>query len=259
MRQLPIFVTLAGRKVILIGTGEAADAKARLIDRAGGIIVGEGTDGAVLAFVAPDDDAEADAAAARLKARGLLVNVVDRPALCDFTTPAIIDRDPVLIAIGTGGASAGLAKALRQRLELLLPHGLGALAEGLKAARGRVKARWPGAADRRRAIDAALEPGGLLDPMAPQGEGAIGDWLSAAADPEQARIETIRLTSADPDDLTLRAARLLGQADRIFHDAAVPVAILARARADALRHVGQLPDEPGLGLTIVLLLPSGEG
>jgi hypothetical protein len=105
-----------------------------------------------------------EAAVARLKARGLLVNVVDRLDLCDFTLPAIVDRDPVLVAIGTGGASAGLAAALRQRLETVLPASL-----------GRVAARFtPHATASRRAsrcsmIAAArsadlLAPGGGLDP-----------------------------------------------------------------------------------------------
>ena len=86
---------------------------------------------ASLAIVAIDDEDEALAAVARLKARGVLVNAVDRPDLCDFTLPAIVDRDPVLVAIGTGGASAGLAAALRQRLETLLPATLGQLARDL--------------------------------------------------------------------------------------------------------------------------------
>src|SRR3990167_1811514 len=113
--QLPIFLNLAGRTVVLVGKGEAADAKARLIVRAGGRIVPEWEEGAAIAFVAPDDEADARAAATALRARGLLVNVVDRPDLCDFTTPAIVDRAPVTIAIGTGGASAGLAKPLPPR------------------------------------------------------------------------------------------------------------------------------------------------
>ncbi|WP_373489078.1 bifunctional precorrin-2 dehydrogenase/sirohydrochlorin ferrochelatase, partial [Blastomonas sp.] len=135
MQQLPIFLNLSGRPIILLGDGEAAAAKRRLIERSGGVPVGEDHAGASIAIVAIDDEEEALLAVGRLKARGLLVNAVDRPQLCDFTTPAIIDRDPVLIAIGTGGASAGLAKALRQRLETLLPARLGALALALDAAR----------------------------------------------------------------------------------------------------------------------------
>ncbi|ETI61708.1 siroheme synthase, partial [Sphingobium sp. C100] len=112
MQSLPVFLRLTGRPVILTGAGEAADAKRRLLERAGARIVGEDDAQARIAIVADGDEATVD----RLRARGVLVNATDRPALCDFTLPAIVDRDPVLIAIGTGGASAGLAKALRQRL-----------------------------------------------------------------------------------------------------------------------------------------------
>ncbi|PKP96024.1 MAG: siroheme synthase, partial [Alphaproteobacteria bacterium HGW-Alphaproteobacteria-13] len=90
MHQLPIFLNLEGRPVVLVGDGEAAEAKARLIARAGGRIVPAWEEGAALAFVALADETEARAAAQALRARGLLVNVVDRPELCDFTTPAIV-------------------------------------------------------------------------------------------------------------------------------------------------------------------------
>ena len=158
--SLPLFHRIAGKPVIVLGEGEAADAKRRLVERAGGIAVGEDDAEARLAFVAQDDP---EAAAARLKARGVLVNVVDRPALCDFTTPSILDRSPVLVAIGTGGASAGLAKALRLRLEALLPQSLGRLAVALGAARTKMRERWPDGTTRRRALDTALGEGGALD------------------------------------------------------------------------------------------------
>ena len=254
MHQLPIFLNLTGRTVVLVGEGEAADAKARLIVRAGGRIVPAWEEGASLAFVALDEGAEA--VAADLRARGLLVNVVDRPDLCDFTTPAIVDRAPVTIAIGTGGASAGLAKAVRQRIESLLPTRLGALATALQAARDAMKARWPAAADRRRAIDAALASGGALDPLDDRAADKVDAWLASDAAPQASRLETIHLTSPDPDDLTLRAARLLGEADHIFHPATVPPAILTRARADAARHVVDAPppDAP-TGLSLWLDMP----
>jgi uroporphyrin-III C-methyltransferase/precorrin-2 dehydrogenase/sirohydrochlorin ferrochelatase len=249
MHQLPIFLNLTGRTVVLVGQGEAADAKARLIVRAGGRIVPAWEEGASLAFVALDEGAEA--VAADLRARGLLVNVVDRPDLCDFTTPAIVDRAPVTIAISTGGASAGLAKAVRQRMEALLPARLGALAAALYAARGAMKARWPAAADRRRALDAALAPSGALDPLDGTAADKVNDWLAGDAVLQPSRLETIALISTDPDDLTLRAARLLGEADHIFHPARTPNAILNRARADAVRHVADAPPNappPGLSL-----------
>lgn len=259
MHSLPLFVKLAGQPVILIGSGHTAEAKRRLIERAGGMPVREDdarAQTARLAFIALEDAAEATEAAARLKARGLLVNVVDRPDLCDFTTPAIVDRDPVLIAVATGGAASGLAKALRQRIEALLPSTLGALAAALFHARPAMRARWPEARARRRALDAALAPGGPLDPLMAHGEDAVDLWLAHADDNPADRTETIHLAAADPDELTLRAARLLGEADRIVHPAGTPPAILARARADAVRLVlpadQSAPPAPGLTVRIQL-------
>ncbi|MES2498735.1 MAG: bifunctional precorrin-2 dehydrogenase/sirohydrochlorin ferrochelatase [Pseudomonadota bacterium] len=253
MHSLPIFLDLRGRSVVLLGEGEAAAAKRRLIERAGGIVVGEADRAARIAFVACDDDAQAEAATARLKARGLIVNAPDRPALCDFTMPAIVDRDPVLVAIGTGGRSAGLGKALRQRLESLLPAGLGAVADALFAARARIRTRWPDADHRRRAIDAGLAEGGPLDPLADAAPDAVDHWLAADSAETPDRLVVIRLRSADPDDLTLGEARLLGQADRLYHRPEVPPAILARARADAARKPCAAPPAPaGRGLSIDL-------
>lgn len=250
MHSLPLFVRLQGRDVILVGTGEAAQAKRRLLERAGAI-VGDEQVQAALAIVAIDAETEALAVVERLKARGILVNAVDRPDLCDFTLPAIVDRDPVIIAIGTGGASAGLAKMVRQRLETLLPDGVGALAQSLAAAREAMRARWPTPAARRRALDAALLQGGALDPFRDHPENAVSAWITGAEDIAENRFVHIVLATDDPDDLTLRTARLLGEADTVYHDPAVPVAILTRARADAARiAVYGKPDvtEPGLSL-----------
>jgi uroporphyrin-III C-methyltransferase/precorrin-2 dehydrogenase/sirohydrochlorin ferrochelatase len=227
LAQLPIYVSLAGRPVILVGDGEAADAKRRLLDRAGASVVGEAAQ-AALAIVVDDE-----AAVARLKARGVLVNAVDRPELCDFTLPAIVDRSPVIVAVGTGGVSAGLAAALRQRLEALLPVQLGALARSLHDTRQALRARFPDAADRRRAIAAGLAAGGAIDPLGPEAD--VARWLAEAGDAAPPRVFAFRLTSDDPDDLTLRQARALAAADRVTHGADVPPAILARARADAPR------------------------
>ncbi|KQS05133.1 siroheme synthase [Sphingomonas sp. Leaf357] len=249
MHSLPLFVRLAGRGVILLGEGEPADAKRRLLERAGAVIGDEGAD-AQLAIVAIDDEIQALEAIARLKERGVLVNAVDRPDLCDFTLPAIVDRDPVLVAIGTGGASAGLAAALRQRLETLLPAALGGLAQGLFEARAAIRERYPNATDRRRALGAAMRAGGALDPLSEAA--SVSTWLNARSENADLLVE-IRLTTADPDDLTLRQARLLGQADRIYHRANAPGAVLDRARADAVRIVcDAAPADTGAGLSIDL-------
>lgn len=234
---LPILVTLAGRPVILRGQGEAADAKRRLLERAGAAVVDDHP-GARLAIVAIDDEAEALAVVTHLKARGILVNAVDRPALCDFTLPAVVDRAPVLVALMTGGVSAGLAAALRQRLEVMLPAELGRLATALNEARERLRTALPDPAARRRAIGAALA--GELDPLDAMAATQVEPWLQqlesagTGAKPE-AGMTRVALTSPDPDDLTLRQARALALADRVYHSPDAPPAILARARADAAR------------------------
>lgn len=256
MHSFPLFLRLSGRTVILLGEGTAAEAKRRLLERAGAKLTGDEKAAAAIAVIALEGD-EADAAAARLKARGLLVNVVDRPELCDFTTPAIVERDPLIIAIGTGGASAGLAKALRQRLEALLPPALGSIASGLAIARTAMRSRWPDGGDRRRAIDAALTEGGPLDPFTANEVDAVTRWLDTATDAAMpGQLETIRLTSADPDELTLLAARLLGRADALWHKGDVPDAILTRSRADASRHIAAAPPPaPPTGLHLWLEMP----
>ena len=243
MRALPLFHRVAGEAVIVLGEGEAADAKRRLVERAGGIAVGDEDRNARLAFIALD---EPELAAVRLRARGVLVNVVDRPDLCDFTVPSVLDRDPVLIAVGTAGASAGLAKQLRLRLETLLPPQLGRLADALQAAREALRERWPGAAERRRALDAALEQGGALDPLDARSADRVEAWLrDAAVEPAGAPID-LAIAGDDPDDLTLRQARLLGRADCILFESGIAPAILDRARADAVRialpHDGTPPE-----------------
>jgi uroporphyrin-III C-methyltransferase/precorrin-2 dehydrogenase/sirohydrochlorin ferrochelatase len=248
MHSLPIFLRLEDRAVMLLGDGVSADAKRRLLIRAGARIVGE-DEQAALAIVAIEDETEARATVDRLRVRGILVNAVDRPELCDFTLPAIVDRDPVLIAIGTGGASAGLAKALRQRIEALLPSSLGKLADALHAARPVIRARFPEAALRRRAIDAALDPGGPLDPLTDLDGDAVSRWIDGDAAATPARLIDLRLRSPDPDQLTLAEARWLAQADTIIHEADVPPAILNRARADAERLLALPETLPG-GLTI---------
>lgn len=236
LSALPLFHRVAGRQVVVLGEGPAADAKRRLVERAGGVCCGEPeAHHARLAFIAIADAQCAEAAAIRLRSKGLLVNVTDRPELCDFTVPSVLDRNPVLIAIGTAGASAGLAKHLRLRLETLLPPSVGRLAAALHEVREALRARWPDAVERRHALDAALAHGGPLDPLLETAPDNIARWLGTGEFETQTGPVAIVLTSDDPDELTLRQARWLGEADTLLHDADVPEAILARARADAVR------------------------
>jgi len=254
---LPLFHRIAGQPVVVLGQGPAAEPKRRLVERAGGEIIDDlahGIDiGARLAFIAHDSAAACEADALRARGAGLLVNVVDRPELCDFTTPSLVERSPLVVAVGTAGASAGLAKHVRLRLERLLPQGLGALADALFAARGALRSRFPEGADRRRALDGALGEGGALDPFADLPDDAVARWL-AGADAAIVQHHVIVLRSADPEDLTLREARWLGMADAVIAGANVPAALLARARADAQRLPpgAPLPD----GVTVELRLPN---
>jgi uroporphyrin-III C-methyltransferase/precorrin-2 dehydrogenase/sirohydrochlorin ferrochelatase len=249
MRSLPLFHRVAGEPVIVLGEGEAAEAKRRLVERAGGFVVEDDDRDARLAFVALDHP---EAAAGRLKARGVLVNVTDRPDLCDFTVPSVLDRDPVLVAVGTAGASAGLAKQVRLRLETLLPADLGGLANALHAAREALRARWPAAADRRHALDAALGQGGPLDPLAEGGGERVAGWLADPSAPAASETVSVTLTSGDPEDLSLRQARLLGSADCLLFEPGIPVSILDRARADAVRLPLPHDGPPRVGLTLEL-------
>ena len=272
LASLPLFHQIKGQHVLVLGDGEAAEPKRRLVERAGGIIVDDMQraidEGVRLAFVAYEDAKACEVAAINLRCAGLLVNVVDRPELCDFTTPSILDRNPLMIAIGTGGASAGLAKHVRLRLERLLPPSLGKLAEALFAARSVLRERYPESADRRRALDEALREGGALDTRAADSHHKVDSWASAATRDTGGRIEQFELASEDPDDLTVRQARLLGEADMLCTEGPVPAAILDRARADARRKVcnpancprvadADAPPEcqaqaPEAGLTVIL-------
>lgn len=261
MQSFPVFLNLQAQPVIVIGEGPAADAKKRLYKRAGAIIVGEFHPCAKIAVIAEEDDEPAYAAALRCRLRGLLINVVDRPLLCDFTTPAIVDRDPVTIAIGTGGASAGLAKALRQRLEAMLPEELGQLADGLFAARPAIKTTWPDARERRQAIDAALQNGGPLDPFSNIAKDAINLWLQSGGDMRQRGTQHIALTSNDADDLTLKQARWLASADYVLVQGNVAQHILSRIRADAevlSQESAQHTDLPRDALIIYLSGPAAK-
>ncbi|MGB3472866.1 MAG: bifunctional precorrin-2 dehydrogenase/sirohydrochlorin ferrochelatase [Erythrobacter sp.] len=239
--SLPLFHQITGQRVLVLGDGDAAEPKRRLVQRAGGIIIDDQQqavdEGVRIAFVAFEDAKACEAAAINLRCAGMLVNVVDRPDLCDFTTPSILDRNPLLIAVGTGGASAGLAKHIRLRLERILPETLGLLADALKAVRPTLRERLPDGAERRRAIDSALREGGALDPLDAGSADRVEGWARGGLDSKHAQTFEFTLTSTNPEDLTLRQARLLGEADLVCNEGTIPPTIMARARADAMRVV----------------------
>src|SRR5690348_7171227 len=134
MKHLPLFFDLSGRKVVVVGVGPAADRRAALARSAGADVrrIERATvadlRAAVAVFVATGD-LERDTEAQRVaKSVGVPVNVADRPALSDFIVPAIVDREDVVVAVSTSGASPALTTLLRQKIEALLPERLGELA-----------------------------------------------------------------------------------------------------------------------------------
>jgi uroporphyrin-III C-methyltransferase/precorrin-2 dehydrogenase/sirohydrochlorin ferrochelatase len=244
MRHFPLFLDLTGRVALVLGTGEVAERKAEPLRRAGATIrhaaqfTPDLLDGVALAVGADAAEADLQALSAAAIARGIPVNVVDRPELCSFITPAIVDRDPITIAISTGGAAPVLARMIRQRIESLLPPTLGQLAALAERFQARVRRALPALPARRRFLDGVL--GGTVADLAladriPEAEAAFAQALAQA---EAAPAGMVYLVGAGPgaaDLLTLRALRLLGEADVIVHDRLVPEAVLDMARRDAER------------------------
>lgn len=245
MDAFPAFFPLSGRIVVVAGTGEAAEAKLRLFEGSPARVVhieGEAAltpaayAGAALAFVAGGDDAFAEAAVAAARALGVPVNAVDRPALCDFTTPAVIDRGEVVAAIGTGGASPMLATLLRHDLETRVPEGTGKIAALFALMQDEVRAALPQAHQRRAFLRAALS--GPAAEAAQRGDRATAQRLLrealARGAPATGRVQFI--DARGPADLiTLRAARALAAADVLVSDADAHADVLALARRDAER------------------------
>lgn len=263
MQHFPIFLNLAGRRVVVSGGGEAALAKLRLLmkteaqlsvfatdpDRQIILWAAEGrlslaprafdagdTQGAALFYAANECDVEDARTAAIAQAEGALVNVVDNLADSQFITPAIVDRDPVTVAIGTEGAAPVLARAIKADLEERLPATLGTLARIGKSFRKMAEALPFGRARRDFWQDYYFNAG----PRAvPQGEDAVGTALDDLLDRHLARntrpghISFVGAGPGDPDLLTLKARKALDAADVVIHDRLVPQPILELARREA--------------------------
>jgi len=245
MKHLPLFFDLAGRKVAVVGEGAKADLRAKLAGSAGaqvlrlhGPVAVQELRGAVAVFVATEDEAADVAAHRQAKAAGVPVNVADRPALCDFIMPAIVDREGVVVAISTGGASPILATVLRGRVEAALPERLGTLARLATTFRAQVNALVADPASRRvffrRLVEGPAAQLALAGDEAGARRVALGDLDAARRQLTPSGIaHIVGAGPGDPDLLTLRAAQLLQEADAILHDDLVPPAVLARARRDA--------------------------
>lgn len=179
----PVFLNLAGRACLVIGSGVEAKRKAALLRRAGAAVRASDAfqeallDDAALVIVAgaPRDIAEAASRAA--EARGILVNVVDEPELSSFIMPAIVDRAPVVVAISTSGTAPALAKLLRERLERALPQRLGALAALARRFRPMVARRLGDLESRRRFWTSVFT--GRVAALALDGKPAAGALMAA--------------------------------------------------------------------------------
>lgn len=269
MKSFPAFHVLTARKVVIAGSGEAASRKARLAGAAGAevVFVASGLDsglveewreraefdarepskelfdGAALAFIAVDDDGEAEFLAGLAKAAGVPVNVVDRHDLSDFITPSIVDRGEVVVAISTGGASPVLGRRIREKIEALLPQRLGALARFARSFRAVAASRV--APENRRAfwekfIDGPIAARVLAGDERGAREALIDFINRPQAAQESGVVHIVGAGPGDPELLTLKALRLLQSADVILYDRLVGEEILNLARRDAVRlYVGK--------------------
>ncbi|WP_368182148.1 siroheme synthase CysG [Aeromonas sp. R7-5] len=265
MDYLPIFCRLDNKPVLLVGGGEVAERKARLLLDAG----------AQLTVVAPDLDPELAELAAngsiewlagefapqQLTGKWLVVaatdrrevnalvyqsanqarifaNVVDDPKRSSFIMPSIIDRSPLMVAISSGGKAPVLARLLREKLEALLPQHLGAVATFAGSLRERVKARFAIMGERRRFWERLLGADRLGQALA-RGDHASANQLAdnLFADESQTGGEVV-LVGAGPGDpglLTLHALRQMQQADVVVYDRLVSDEVMALVRRDAKR------------------------
>jgi len=267
MRHFPAFHDVDARPCLLVGGGETAARKLRLLRAAGaavtvvapvagpeiaaleaagalrlrrrGFVPGD-LDGQALAIAATGRDQVDRAVAEAARARGVPVNVVDRPDLSSFLVPAIVDRDTVVVAVSSGGAAPLLARKLRARIEALLPAGLGRLATFLESFRTAVRATLPEGRARLRFWEAALDgPIGAaaLAGDLPRARERMIAALNGPARPgrEPGLVQIVGAGPGDPDLLTLKALRALEQADVIVYDRLVGPRILDYARRDAER------------------------
>jgi uroporphyrin-III C-methyltransferase/precorrin-2 dehydrogenase/sirohydrochlorin ferrochelatase len=243
MRHFPLFMDLTGCPVLVLGAGELAERKAEPLRRAGAVVrmcpAFDAADlaGCALAIGADAPDADLLALSQAARARGIPVNIVDRPALCSFIMPAIIDRDPVTIAVSTGGTAPVLARLLRQRIESVVPPAFGRLAALAGRFSTEIRRRLPDTSARRRVLERILT--GRVADLVFAGQDASAEAALAEELADGARaMGMVFLVGAGPgaaDLLTLRALRLLGEADVIVHDRLVSDEVLDLARRDAER------------------------
>jgi uroporphyrin-III C-methyltransferase/precorrin-2 dehydrogenase/sirohydrochlorin ferrochelatase len=264
MNFLPIFYNITDKPCLVVGGGAIAARKAELLLRAGGRVrviapmigerVLEMADNQALEYeqrefrdadlndvvcaIAATDDKDVNAnISQQAQARGIPVNVVDNPGLCSFIMPSMIDRNPVQIAISTGGVSPVLARMLRSKLESCIPGAYGELARLADDQREAVKQSLPDVETRRRFWETILDGqvaelvfAGRLDDARAQFEHELENFN---ADTIKGEVYLVGAGPGDPDLITFKALRLMQQADVVVYDRLVSQPILDMVRRDA--------------------------
>ncbi|MFT5426812.1 MAG: uroporphyrin-III C-methyltransferase/precorrin-2 dehydrogenase/sirohydrochlorin ferrochelatase [Gammaproteobacteria bacterium] len=282
MKYLPIFYDLSVRPCLVVGAGDIAARKVRQLRKAEATVIviapdicdelkslvdnneiqyiakrfsKEYLDDKMLVIAATNDQEVNKQVSELAQAKNIPVNVVDNPDLCSFIMPSIIDRDPVQIAISTGGASPVLARLLRARLETLIPASYGRLAQLMGKFREHVRQRYPHMQERRRFWENILQSPVAEMIYAGQDKSALAalEKTLLEENPVIDKTGEVYLVGAgpgDPDLLTFRALRLMQQAEVVLYDRLVAPEIIDLCRKDAERiYVGKKRDQHTLPQT----------
>jgi precorrin-2 dehydrogenase/sirohydrochlorin ferrochelatase len=276
MPLFPLFANLSGRDVLVVGGGEVAVRKIEALLRAGARVrvhakaldavlqdwlaqsgLAQGTlsrlegdfdpawlDETWLLVAATDDHAFNARLAEEANRRGLWANIVDDAELSSVQIPAVVDRDPLQVAISSGGAAPMLARRLRERLETELDHSLGDFAALFARHREAIRGRFPVLPQRRRWFDRVIDgpvPTLLRDGRREEAERAFLDALENDQQHDDAgSVALVGTGDGDPGSLTLKALRVLNQADVLVCDPALNPDVVALARRDAVRLIAPL-------------------
>jgi len=274
MEYLPLFFDLKQRDVLLVGGGDVALRKARLLSRAGArlTVVSHAIDpelaelleehqgqaiigdyqadllqGKTLVLAATDDEPLNEQVHHDAIAANVPVNVVDNPPLCTFIFPAIVDRSPIVIGISSGGQSPVLARILRSKLESQIPVSFSRLGQLVGRLRDQVKARFSSVNERRVFWEKVLN--GQVAEKVFAGRDAEAEALlleqikEGSADSHTGEVYLVGAGPGDPDLLTFKALRLMQQADVVLYDRLVSAEVLELCRRDAdMIYVGKKRD-----------------
>ncbi len=275
MDHLPVFLNVKGQRALVVGSGTLAARKADLLLRAGcdltvlaptlnddlarlvqkhqvkhktSDLSTDDLNGCAIAFGASSDTAINRKLHDLATAAGVPVNISDNPELCDFIMPAVVDRSPLLVAIGSGGTTPLLTRMLKARFETSIPAAYGRLAEFAGSYRQRVKDSIPNTTRRRRFWETMIagpvaeqlfsgqeaEATALMDSL-------LEEAATAGDRPPRGEVYLVGTGPGDPDLLTFRALRLMQQADVVLYDRLIGDGILNLVRRDASRiYVGKM-------------------